>query len=475
MGADYPGGDGLLRPAFLDPDLDRPHDECGVFGIFAPGVQVARLTYFGLFALQHRGQESAGIAVSDGEVIRCHKDMGLVSQVFDEASLARLQGWNSIGHTRYSTTGSSVLCNAQPIQVDTAFGQIAVAHNGNIVNTRQLRRELEEEGIRFETTNDSEVIARCIASLHRGDIVRAVRETMARVEGAYSVLVLTSNQLLAFRDPNGIRPLCIASLNGQGTVFSSETCALAPIGARFVREVEPGELVVVDRDGVTEFPALIPERPAMCVFEFIYLARPDSNIYGKSLHNVRRRMGQELALEHPAPGANLVIPVPDTGYPAAIGFSEASHIQFGEGLIKNRYIGRTFIEPDQRMRELGVRMKLSALRENLAGRRVVMVDDSIVRGTTTGQIVKLIREAGATQVHVRISSPPVKWPCFYGIDMADRKDLIAAKKSIEEIREHIGADSLGYLSLKGLAKAIGVRGDKFCQACFNGDYPIEIP
>jgi amidophosphoribosyltransferase len=477
MGADYPGRDEQLDPAYWDPDLDRPHDECGVFGIFAPGVQVGRMTYFGLFALQHRGQESAGIAVSDGEIIRCHKEMGLVSQVFDEQSLARLQGWVSIGHTRYSTTGSSVLCNAQPILVDTQWGQIAVAHNGNIVNTRQLRSELEEEGIRFESTNDSEVIARLIASLrsvHQGDIVRAVRETMARVDGAYSVLVLTSNQLLAFRDPNGIRPLCIGSLNG-GTVFSSETCALNPIGAKFVREVEPGELVVVDRDGVTEFPALIPERPSMCLFEFIYLARPDSNIYGKSLHNARRRMGQELALEHPAPGANLGIPVPDTGYPAAIGFAEASHSPFGEGLIKNRYIGRTFIEPDQRMRELGVRMKLSTLVENLTGRRVVMVDDSIVRGTTTGQIVKLIREAGATQVHVRISSPPVKWPCFYGIDMADRKDLIAAKRTIEEIREHIGADSLGYLSLRGLAKAIGVRGDKFCQACFNGDYPIEVP
>ncbi len=475
MAADYPGSDGTLSLAHFDPDLDRPHDECGVFGIFAPGSEVARLTYFGLYALQHRGQESAGIAVSDGERIRVHKEMGLVSQVFTEESLTDLRGGHiGIGHTRYSTTGSSILCNAQPILVETAYGPIAVAHNGNIVNTRQLRQELEADGIRFESTNDSEVIARCIGSLHRGDIVRAVQETMACVEGAYSVVVMTPDKLLAFRDPNGIRPLCLASLNGKGTVVSSETCALNVIGARFMREIEPGELVVIDHEGTTNHPALFPERPAMCVFEFIYLARPDSMIYGRSLHAARRRMGQELAAEYPV-DAHVVIPVPDTGFPAAIGYSEASGIPFGEGLIKNRYIGRTFIEPDQRMRELGVRMKLSPLRETLAGRRVVMVDDSIVRGTTTGQIVKLIREAGATQVHVRISSPPVKWPCFYGIDMADRKDLIAAKRTIEEIRQHIGADSLGYLSVKGLTRAIGMSRDKFCHACFTGDYPIEVP
>jgi amidophosphoribosyltransferase len=475
MGADHSGCNELLSPAWLDPERDRPHDECGVFGVYAPGSEVARLTYFGLYALQHRGQESAGIAVSDGSDIHCHKGMGLVSQVFDEGDLARLRGDISIGHTRYSTTGSSVLCNAQPIVVETPHGPIAVAHNGNIVNTRELRRRLEDDGIRFHSTNDSEVIAQCIASLHQGDVVRAVRETMAEVEGAYSVAVLTRDRLLAFRDPNGIRPLCVASLNGSGYVVSSETCALNVIGAKLIREIEPGELVVIDRDGVTEFPPLLNlRRPAMCVFEFIYLARPDSHIYGKSLHAARVRMGHELANEHPA-DAQVVIPVPDTGIPAAIGFSQASKIPLNEGLIKNRYIGRTFIEPDQRMREMGVRMKLSALKENIAGRRVVMVDDSIVRGTTTGQIVKLIREAGATQVHVRISSPPVKWPCFYGIDMADRKDLIAAKKSVEEIREHIGADSLGYLSVRGVIKAVGIGRDKFCHACFTGDYPIEIP
>jgi amidophosphoribosyltransferase len=435
---------------------------------------VARLIYFGLFALQHRGQESAGIAVSDGERIHWHKEMGLVSQVFDEEHLAQLRGRAGVGHTRYSTTGSSILCNAQPLVVETRFGPIAVAHNGNIVNTLQLRKELEEDGIHFTTTNDSEVLAQCIASLHRGDVVRAVRETMACVEGAYSVLVLTRDQLLAFRDPSGIRPLCLAMLNGAGHVFSSETCALNVIGARLVREIAPGELVVVDDSGVQEYPALFPQRPALCVFEFIYLARPDSHLYGRSLHEARVQMGQELAREHPAE-ADLVIPVPDTGYPAAIGFSQASHIRLTEGLIKNRYIGRTFIEPDRRMRELGVRMKLSPLRENLAGRRVVMVDDSIVRGTTTGQIVRLIREAGAREVHVRISSPPVKWPCFYGIDMADRRELIAARRTVEEIRRHIAADSLGYLSVRGLMRAIRMQKDRFCHACFTGDYPIEVP
>ena len=457
-----------------DLEAEHPQEECGVFGIFAPGRQVARLTFFGLYALQHRGQESAGIAVSDGRGIHCHKEMGLVSQVFDETVLQTLQGSIAIGHTRYSTTGSSILCNAQPLVVDTPYGPIAVAHNGNIVNTRELRRELEAEGIEFTTTNDSEVIARCIASLHRGDLLHAVQETMSRVEGAYSVVVLSRDQLIGFRDPSGIRPLCLASLEGVGSVICSETCALGAIGASLIREIDAGEIVVVDASGVREIQPLFPTHPSMCVLEFIYLARPDSKIYGRALHAVRRRMGHELAKEHPA-DANLVIPVPDTGFPAAIGFSEASNIPFGEGLIKNRYIGRTFIQPDQRMRDLGVRMKLSALGDNLAGRRVVMVDDSIVRGTTTGQIVRLIREAGASQVHVRISSPPVKWPCFYGIDMADRKDLIAARRTVEEIRTHIGADSLHYLSLKGVMRAIGMQKDRFCHACFSGDYPIPVP
>lgn len=466
--------DAGLDPLLWDGEADRPHEECGVFAVAARGVEAARLTYFGLYALQHRGQESAGIAVSDGNLIHVHKEMGLVSQVFQESHFQRLQGHLALGHTRYSTTGSSILCNAQPIVVQTPDGPIAVAHNGNIVNTVELRRKLIAEGAQFETTNDSEVLARSIAKLYSGDIIQAVQETMKVVEGAYSVAILTRERILAFRDPSGIRPLCVASLNRSGYVVSSETCALNVVGARFIREIEPGELVVLDCDGMQEYSALPPRRPALCAFEFIYLARPDSILYGKTLHGVRRRMGQELAHEHPA-DAHIVIPIPDTGFPAAIGFAEASGIPFGEGLIKNRYIGRTFIEPEQRMRDRGVRMKLSPLRENLAGRRVVMVDDSIVRGTTTGQIVKLIREAGATQVHVRISSPPVKWPCFYGIDMADRKDLIAARRTIEEIRRHIGADTLGYLSSRGLMRAIHMHRESFCLACFTGDYPIQVP
>jgi len=455
-------------------DADHPKDECGVFGVFAPGEDVARLTYFGLFALQHRGQESAGIAVTDGEGIRCHKDMGLVSQVFDEDILHRLNGIAAIGHTRYSTTGSSMLCNAQPIVVESRSGPIAVAHNGNIVNTRSLREQLADRGTRFASTNDSEVIAQCIALFDEGDLLKAIQVAMGWLHGAYSVVVLTPNKLYAFRDPNGIRPLSLASLDGVGTVVSSETCALNVVGARFIREIEPGEVVVVDHEGREEVQGVPAERPAMCLFEFIYLARPDSHLYGRSLHEARRRMGHELAAEHPV-DAHLVIPVPDTGFPAAIGFAEASGIPFGEGLIKSRYIGRTFIEPDQRQREMGVRMKLSALKENLAGKRVVMVDDSIVRGTTTGQIVRLLKEAGATQVHVRISSPPVKWPCFYGIDMASRRELIAAQKSVAEIEREIGADSLGYLSLRGVLNAVGLPRGQFCHACFTGDYPIEVP
>jgi len=454
---------------------DHPHDECGIFGVHSPGEQVANTIFFGLFALQHRGQESAGISVSDGREIRSHRRMGLVSQVFDHETIAWLRGHLGIGHTRYSTTGSSVIGNAQPLEVETPYGRICVAHNGNIVNTRELRAELQHEGIRFTTTNDSEVIAQCIASLHRGDLVNAVRETMERVRGAYSVLILTEDKMIAIRDPHGVRPLCLGELDGGGAVVSSETCALHVVGARFLREIDPGELIVIDRESVIDYQAVQLVRNATCVFEFIYLARPDSHIYGKNLHLARRKMGQQLFQEHPVEAANLVIPVPDTGIPAAIGFSEASHIPFGEGLIKNRYIGRTFIEPDQRMRELGVRMKLSALRENLYGRKVVMVDDSIVRGTTTGQIVRLLRDAGAAEVHVRISSPPVQWPCFYGVDMADRHELIAARMSTDEIREHIGANSLGYLSMDGVHRAIGMGKGQFCTACFTGKYPISVP
>jgi|LSQX01.1.fsa_nt_gb amidophosphoribosyltransferase len=455
-------------------DDDHPRDECGVFGIYAPGEDVSRLTYFGLFALQHRGQESAGIAVSDGTRLSQRKAMGLVTRVFNEEVLQELRGNLAIGHVRYSTTGSSTLINAQPITVPTRFGTIAVAQNGNLVNCRALRAELEEEGITFEGTNDSEVIAHLIARAPGDDLVEAITHAVARLQGGYSLVILAPDQVIGLRDPHAIRPLCIGRLNHQSHVIASETCALNVVGARFMREVEPGELVVIDREGLREVQAMPQAGKRLCLFEFIYFARPDSYLYGRSLHMARRRMGHILAEEHPVE-ADVVIPVPDTGTPAAIGYAERSHIPFGEGLIKNRYIGRTFIQPDQRLRDLGIRMKLTPLVETLAGQRVVMVDDSIVRGTTTMRIVRLLREAGAREVHVRVSSPPDRYPCHYGIDTGDRGELIAAKHSVEEIRQFIGADSLGYLSLRGVVRAIGLHRGAFCRACFDGHYPVPIP
>ena len=450
-------------------------EECGVIGVYAPGEDSARLAYFGLFALQHRGQESAGIAVSDGEWIKVHKDMGLVTQVFSEEVLSGLAGGIAVGHTRYSTTGSSVPRNVQPLRCDGHSGCIALAHNGDLVNAADIRSEMQAEGVAFETTNDSEVIAKLIATSRAGSVEDAIAEAMARIKGAYSVLILTERKLIAIRDPYGIRPLCIGRLDGSGYVIASETCALNVVGASYIREVEPGEMIVVDDHGLRESQVVPTERHALCIFEFIYFARPDSIMYGRSLHDARRRMGHELAGEHPVPNAHVVFPIPDTGTPAAIGFAEAARIPYAEGVIKNRYIHRTFIQPDQRMRDLGVRMKLTPLRETLAGRRVVMVEDSIVRGTTTGQTVRMIRDAGAFEVHVRIASPPYRYPCFYGIDTAAQNELIAAKLSVDEIRRYIGADSLGYLSLRGLIRAIGVKKDNFCRACLDGKYPIDIP
>ena len=456
---------------------DKAQDECGVFGIYAENEDVARITYFGLFALQHRGQESAGIATVQGDRMWLHKRMGLVTQVFDEAVLREGVGHAAIGHTRYSTTGSSVECNAQPIVVQTPQGPVGVAHNGNLLNAMHLRMEMELDGIEFESTNDSEVIARTLARNYKGDIIEAIRETMRLIHGAYSLVILTPDAVYGVRDPYGLRPLAVGQLPSGNYVLSSETCALHVIGAEYVREVEPGEIVRLDRWGLRDVPGLPTVKPSLCVLEFIYMARPDSHMYGRSLHLARRRMGQEMAREHPAHGAHLVVPVPDTGIPAAIGFAESSRIPFGEGLIKSRYIHRTFIQPEQSMRDMGVRMKFTPLREELAGKRVVMVDDSIVRGTTTKKLVKLLYEAGAAEVHVRISSPPVKWPCFYGIDMANQDQLLAATMDIEEIRDHIGAKSLGYLSMRGLMNAIGMKGgkDNFCTACFSGQYPIDVP
>ena len=472
---DFPLTDPTLSP-FVDWEQDTPKEECGVFGIFAPGEEVARITFFGLFALQHRGQESAGIAVSNGRQLRIHKDMGLVTQVFDEDVIKSLPGISAIGHTRYSTTGSSVLCNAQPLSCFSEFSEIAVAHNGNLVNTNSLREELLAEGCVFETTNDSEVIAQLLARLHKGCIEETVQEAMTHLQGAYSLVVLTPDKLIGVRDPYGIRPLCIGHISdGNRYVLASESCALTPVGASYLREVEPGEIIIIDREGMREVQALPTARHATCLLEFIYFARPDTMLYNRSLHQARRRMGQELAREHPCPDAHVVIPVPDTGIPAAIGYAEAARIPYGEGIIKNRYIQRTFIQPNQRMRDLGARMKYTPLKDTLAGKKVVMVDDSIVRGTTTGKLVKMLYDAGAQEVHVRITAPPVKNPCYYGIDMANQDELVAARQSVEEIRQLIGATSLGYLSLDNVVRAVGMGKDKFCRACFDGKYPIPVP
>ncbi len=454
---------------------DAPREACGLFGVYAPGEDVARLTYFGLFALQHRGQESAGIAVSDGERIRAYKDLGLVTRVFTEPVLQSLQGHIAVGHTRYSTTGSSTLRNVQPITCSTEHGNIAVAHNGNLVNAHTLRTQLEASGELFESTNDSEVIVRLIArALESGDdIVAAIRAMMAQVEGAYSLAILTPTQLIGVRDPFGVRPLCLGRLE-DAWVLASETCALPPIGATYLREVMPGEIVVIDAHGLRSYDGLPPVREALCMFELIYFARPDSHLYGRLLYEARRRMGRRLALEHPV-AADLVIPVPDSGVPAAVGYATESGIPYGDGLIKNRYAPRTFIQPDQRLREQSVRLKLTPLREVIADKRLVVVDDSIVRGTTTRQIVRLLFEAGAREVHMRITAPPIRYPCHYGIDMATQRELVAAHHTVEDVRQQIGATSLGYLSIEGLAQAIGQPRSRFCLACFNGEYPIPIP
>ncbi|MDQ3814189.1 MAG: amidophosphoribosyltransferase [Armatimonadota bacterium] len=464
---------------------DRPQEECGVFGIFAPGVDVARRTFFGIFALQHRGQESAGIAVTDGTRLQLHTAMGLVSQVFDQETLGVMSGSIAIGHTRYSTTGSSTACNAQPILAESSDGVMAVAHNGNLVNAKHVRAAMEQEGVHFSTSMDTEVIGRLIEASSDLPLEEALLEMMRRVHGAYSLVLMTRDSLIALRDPNGVRPLCLGQLReGEGDevtgyVVASETCALNVVGAEFVREIEPGEILFITSEGLesVRFQEKIAHRvdhPALCIFEFIYLARPDSQLLGRNVHNARRRMGELLAKQAPIE-ADVVIGVPDSGTPAAIGYATGSGIPYQEGLIKNRYIARTFIQPDQTQRELGVRMKLTPLRDVLEGKRVVVVEDSIVRGTTTKRIVQMIREAGAREVHLRISSPPYRWPCFYGIDTAARTDLIAYQRSTEEIRQFNGADSLAYLSMDNLIEAVDHPRDAFCRACFDGEYPISIP
>jgi amidophosphoribosyltransferase len=445
---------------------------CGIFGIHAPERDVARLSYFGLFALQHRGQESAGIAVSDAGRLTALRDMGLVTQAFSEQKLRGLSGQTAIGHCRYSTTGSTHWANAQPMVQHGPARTVALAHNGNLTNTGELRAELLSEGARLSSTSDTEVIAALIARDTR-PLEEAVAATMARIEGAFSAVLLSEGKLVGFRDPDGIRPLALGRLDGD-FLLASETCAFDLIGAEPVRELRPGELVVADASGVRTEQAVEPRgRGALCIFEFIYFARPDSTLRGVELHGARVRMGERLAAEAPVE-ADLVMAIPDSGTPAAIGFARASGVPFGEGLIKNRYVGRTFIQPDQGLRERGVRMKFNPLGDVL-GKRVVVVDDSIVRGSTTRQIVAMLFESGAEEVHVRISSPPIVSPCFYGIDMAGEDELIAAARSVEEVRDEIGATSLAYLSLEGLQEATRRPADSFCRACLTRDYPTRIP
>lgn len=454
-------------------------DACGVVGVFAPGEDVARLTYYALYALQHRGQESAGMAVADGAAMVVYKELGLVSQVFDETVLRSLRGHAAIGHVRYSTTGSTTWENAQPSYKSGPHGQVALAHNGNLVNTLELAARLDAFGgdptpepARVQASSDTDVVAALIARHQRSDTLTAIAEVLPLLSGAYSFTIMDERRLYAARDPRGIRPLCIGRIDG-GFIVASESCALDLVGADFVRDVEPGELVAVDEDGVHGVRFAEPD-PAACIFEHVYFARPDSTLMGQNVYATRYRMGQRLAAEAPVE-ADLVMPVPDSGVPAAQGYAEASGIPYGEGFVKNRYVGRTFIQPTQSMRQQGIRMKLNPLREVIAGKRLVVTDDSIVRGNTTRQIVAMLREAGAAEVHLRISSPPIKWPCFYGIDMPDQRELIGAHRSIEEIREHVAADSLAYLSLEGMVAATGLPADTFCTACFSSRYPIAIP
>ncbi len=449
-------------------------EACGVFGIYSfAGDSPAKSIYYGLFALQHRGQESAGIAVSDGEEIISHKGMGLVNQVFDEKSLSKLKGHIAMGHVRYSTTGSSIIENAQPIVIDTRYGTIALAHNGNLINSSDLRQELKDKGISFVGTTDSEAMASLVATSKKPDLEEALTGTLKHCKGAFSLLLMTKDKLIAVRDPNGIRPLVIGKLD-KAYVVSSETCALDILGAQYVRDVANGEIVVIDKDGLRSRTWQMGEREAICVFEYIYFARPDSMLHGRNVYEARFQMGKHLAKEHPVE-ADMVMPVPESGVPAAIGFAAESKISFGEGLIKNRYIGRTFIQPSQEIRDLGVRLKLNPIRDAVQGKKVVLIDDSIIRGTTSRQIIRLVREAGAREVHMRVSSPPNLNPCFYGIDTATKAELIAANLSIEGIRKYLEADSLGYLSIKSLIRSIGLPAKSLCLACLNGEYPVRVP
>jgi amidophosphoribosyltransferase len=455
----------------LDPlRTDSPREACGVFGIYAPGQDVARLTYFALYALQHRGQEAAGIVTCEGGIAHVHKGMGLVSQVFNEDNLRHLRGHLALGHTRYSTTGSPQLRNTQPYILETLDGPLAIAHNGNLINAPQLRRELLERGVGLRSSTDSEVIIHLLAGAGGADWLPRIKTLMAKAEGAYSLGILTKNAVYGVRDPWGLRPLVLGKL-GNGYVIASESCAFGAIGAEMIREIQPGEIVRIDDQGYTIIPGAPPQKLAFCTFEQIYFARPDSVLNGKLVHHMRQELGRQLAREAPA-DADIVVPVPDSGTPHAIGYAQESDIPYSEGLIKSRYIGRTFIQPTDELRKSSVAMKFNPLPGNLEGKRIILVDDSIVRGNTSGPLVQMLRNAGAVEVHVRVACPPIRFPCFMGVDMASQADLIAAHKSLEEIRQHIGADSLAYLSIPGMMKALDAEGG-YCNACFTGDYPFD--
>ena len=455
---------------------DHPREECGVVGIHMPGEEASRLAFFGLFALQHRGQESAGIASANGTTINLHTDMGLVTQIFREPDFYPLSGDLAIGHTRYSTTGSSQLCNAQPILISGHHGQLALAHNGNIINSYQLKAQLETQwSCEFSSTTDSEVVAYLLANAPGQTWEERVFHCMRTLEGAFSLVALTPDTLIAARDSLGIRPLCLGQLN-NGWVIASETCALDHLGATFVRDLDPGEVVVIDNNGIRSAkkqPDDSPQKRALCVFELIYFARPDSILDGQLVYSVRQAMGAQLAREHSV-DADLVIGIPDSSTAAAVGYAQESGIPYSDGLIKNRYVGRTFIETEQRLRDLGVRQKFNPLTEVIKGKRLVVVDDSIVRGTTTPHVVNLLRKAGALEIHMRVCAPPIQHPCYMGVDMATRQELIAANNSVEEIRSMTGADSLGYLSVEGLLKVAGNDRGGFCDACFTGNYPVPV-
>lgn len=449
----------------------RPRDECGVCGIFGH-QDAARLTYFGLYALQHRGQESTGIVTSDGSRISQHRAMGLVPEVFSEDILKGLKGYLSVGHVRYSTTGASHLLNAQPFTASHRGGTLAVAHNGNLVNTRELRDELEGQGSIFQTTMDTEVVVHLLARNSQMGLRKAIEETFSKVKGAYSMVLMTLDQLVAIRDPGGFRPLCLGRLNNGSYIVASETCALDLVEAQYVRDIEPGEVLIIDKNGLQSLFPWPRQKHSFCIFEHVYFARPDSDIFGMNVYQSRKQMGKILADECKLE-ADLVMPFPDSGNYAAIGYSQASGIPLEMGVIRNHYVGRTFIQPTQSMRDFAVRVKLNPVRSFLEGKRVAVIEDSIIRGTTGRSRIKSLREVGVKEVHMLISCPPTRYPCYYGIDFPSNTELIAAKKNVEEIRAYLDLDSLYYLSLEGMIRATGVSSDSFCKACFDGNYPVK--